>query len=92
MQQPEIQITRAKRKTLSMRFDDAGVLQVRAPKYILNGQIQKFLTKHNDWIVREYGKILERQQTPKEYYLFGEKLDTIPPTHFRSLLPLIRGD
>ncbi len=61
-QHPKIEITRTKRKSISMRFDNDGVLQVRAPRFILEYQIQSFLKKNTPWIDREYKKILERQQ------------------------------
>ncbi len=79
MNTPKIEITKSWRKTLSMRFDSKGVLQVKAPKFLLRGQIDAFLKKHHTWIEREYEKIQERQ-AEKKYYLFGKEIESLTPT------------
>ena len=75
METPIINIKKSWRKSISMRFDTHGVLQVRAPKFMLSSQIKSFLSNHQDWIERELKKITERNVN-KQYYLYGEILDT----------------
>jgi predicted metal-dependent hydrolase len=65
----DIQITKSWRKSLSMRFDKHGVLQVKAPKFLLRPQIDAFISKNQAWIDRESDKIIERVKN-KEHYLF----------------------
>lgn len=73
MSAPEIQITKSWRKSLSMRFDKNGILQVRVPKLMMNTQIQSFISKNQTWIDTNYAK-LQKQQQDKKYYLFGDEI------------------
>jgi len=77
MKKPEMKIIKSWRKSISMSFDKQGVLQVRAPKFMLTYQIEDFLSKNNTWIEKHYSKIQQRQQD-KKYYLFGEELESLP--------------
>jgi len=61
-----------------MSFDAQWVLQVRAPKFMLSGQIQSFIDKNNAWIEKHFQKITERLQN-KKYYLFGKALTQFSP-------------
>lgn len=76
MTEPEIQITKSWRKSISLSFDKQGVLQVRAPKFMLPGQIENFLLKNSDWIDKNFQKIRERELN-KKYYLFWKELENI---------------
>lgn len=89
MKTPEINIKKSWRKSISMRFDTHGVLQVRAPKFMLSSQIKSFLSNHQDWIEREFHKITERKDN-KKYYLFGEECN--PPLFDHNSVPLIKGE
>ena len=57
-----------------MRFDTHGVLQVRAPKFLLPAQIDAFIQKNTAWIEKHYTNI-QKQSQDKKYYLFGEVID-----------------
>lgn len=72
----KIHITKSWRKSISMRFDKERVLQVRAPKFMLQSQIDNFLLQNNSWIDKNFQKILENQKN-KQYYLFGKPLKHI---------------
>jgi len=67
-----------------MRFDKNGILQVKAPKFMLQYQIDAFLQKNSAWIDKHYTKI-QQQKADKKYYLFGEEIfhTTIPSTQSR---------
>ena len=67
------QITKSWRKTLSMRFDAHGVLHVKAPKFMLQYQIDAFIHKNSAWIEKHYTKI-QQQKADKKYYLFGGEI------------------
>lgn len=56
-----------------MRFDKKGVLQIRAPKFMLQAHIYSFIKNNHDWVEREYSKIQDRQEN-KKYYLYGEEI------------------
>jgi len=96
MKDMQINITKSWRKSLSMRFDTHGVLQIKAPKLLLSSQINTFIKKNNIWIEREYSKLQERNNN-KKWYLFGEETSfefiasqsQLPPTSLSlSHLPL----
>lgn len=86
---PEINIVKSWRKSISMRFDRKWILQVKAPKFMLNSQIQTFLVKNKSWIEKHSAQLQERQQDTS-WYLFGEKLtqSQLPANKF----PLMEGD
>ncbi len=65
---PDIVIQKSFRKTLSMRFDKNGILQIKAPVFSTNYQIQKFIEKNKNWI--------DSQQEQKKKSLF--KAEKIP--------------
>lgn len=50
MEKPEVHIRKSLRKSLSMRFDRNWVLQVKAPFFLTDKQIDTFLEKNKDWI------------------------------------------
>ena len=87
MKELQTKITKSWRKSISMSFDKHGVLQVRAPKFMLSSQIQSFLKKNNSWIEKHYAKIRERSEN-KKYYLFGEEI--APQTPLPD--PLLQGE
>ena len=55
-------------ESISLSFDKNGVLQVKAPKFMMPGQINNFLLKNSTWIDENFHKIHERIQN-KKYYL-----------------------
>ncbi len=72
---PNIQITKSWRKSISMSFDKKGVLQVKAPKFMLSWQIESFIEKNEAWIEKHYNKIRERQENKKYYLFWKEQID-----------------
>ena len=59
----EPEITRSKRKTLSLEVKRDGKVIVRAPLRISMKEIRAFIDKHEGWIEKQLQKIAE---TPKE--------------------------
>lgn len=77
---PEINITKSFRKSLSMRFDRKGVLQVKAPIFLTKGQIQAFIEKNASWIEKQEAKKQTSILDPKkisEYKKLAREI--IPP-------------
>lgn len=81
--QLRIHITKSWRKSLSMRFDTNGVLQVKAPKFCMKYQIDGFITKNSAWIEKEYHKIQSRN-TNKKYYLYGKEIEKQSADFFKK--------
>jgi len=77
---PEINIKKSFRKSISMRFDRKGVLQVRAPVFMTKGQIHQFIEKNQSWIEEQKSKIQNSTLDPSkitEYKQLAKR--TIPP-------------
>lgn len=76
---PEIVIQKSLRRSISMRFDRKGILQVKAPVFMTQGQIQSFIEKNQDWIRKQQAKKQDSRLEPEkiEHY---KKLarETIP--------------
>lgn len=53
---PEIVIQKSFRRSIALRFDRKGILQVKAPLFMTQKQIQAFLEKHRDWIEKHQQK------------------------------------
>ncbi len=62
MEEIGYQIVYAKRKTLSLQIKETGEVLVRAPHFVSKTEIEAFVLKHQDWILRQK----ERLQTKKE--------------------------
>ena len=82
----DIEITKSWRKSMSMRFDRQGILQVRVPKLTPQRSIDAFISKHQSWI-DTYSQKIQEQKQDKKYYLFGEELQPsiqLSPTRERG--------
>lgn len=53
-----ITVKKSFRKSLSLRVDRNGVIQVKAPFFVTKKQIDIFLEKHADWIAKQQEKLL----------------------------------
>ncbi len=69
----EIVITKSWRKSISMRFDAEGNLQVKAPKLSSQWTIDSFIAKNQAWIDKHAARI-QKQRQDKKWYLFGEEI------------------
>lgn len=77
MNLPKIQITKSWRKSISMSFDKNGVLQIKAPKFLLRPQIDAFISKNTAWIEKHYTKI-QKQILDKKHYFFWKEVESLP--------------
>ena len=70
----EFAIVKSKRKSLSIAIQPDGNLLVKAPFFMLDSEILKWVKAKTGWIVRQRVKILEQQEmNPPKKYITGEK-------------------
>ena len=71
-------IARKNVKNINLRINREGEVIVSAPMSVTNEQIESFVTKKKDWIVKHQQIILEHQKQKRlnesEILLFGKKL------------------
>jgi len=74
-------IIKSARKTMSLAILGDGTIVVRAPTKIGEGQINKFVSQKQDWIVAKLAKIKNNQSkysdviNYQKYLLYGNKYD-----------------
>ena len=74
------QLTRSKRKSLSIIIKKDGTVQVKAPTWLPKYQIDQFIQKKSDWIKEKRSQLsaLERKSPPHTFqqgdvfYFLGE--------------------
>lgn len=62
-------IVRAKTKRLVLKYDRSGVLVIRCPMRIKQEELEEFVSRHIDWVIKHY----ESSQPQKRQYIDGEK-------------------
>ena len=73
----EIKITRARRKTLSLRILPDGSLDVRAPLDMPKREIDRFLGEKADWIETNRAQVLRDRQLGEKNAITAEQLETL---------------
>lgn len=65
----EFAVIKSKRKSLSIAIQPDGNLLVKAPLFMSDGEILKWVKTKTGWIVRQRAKVLEQQESnlPKKY-------------------------
>jgi len=73
-EQIELVIQKSKRKSMTIAIQPDGNLLVKAPFFLSDDEIVKWVKTKTGWIIRQRAKILEQQQgsSPKQYAA-GEK-------------------
>lgn len=74
-----MKITKSFRKSLSLKLDKNGVLQVKAPFFVTQKQIDLFIEKHRDWIEKQQAKIPEKLSESEITHLISEAKKYIFP-------------
>lgn len=68
-------VTKSKRKTISIQVKADGSVVVKAPVFLSNGEIQKFVMEKENWIVRKQQEMRERNASVKKIgYTDGEMM------------------
>ncbi len=77
---PKIEIKKSFRKSLTMRFDRNGTLQVKAPIFMTNKQIQGFIDRNKSWIEKQKIAKQNSQIDPEKIPEYKkEARELIPP-------------
>ena len=70
----EFAVVKSRRKSLSIAIQPDGNLLVKAPFFVSDGEILKWVKTKTSWIVRQRAKIREQQEmNPPKKYVTGEK-------------------
>jgi len=70
----EFKVTKSKRKSLSIAIQPDGNLLVKAPFFLSDAEILKWVKTKTGWIIRQRAKIIEQQEiNPPKHYISGEK-------------------
>ena len=59
------QIVYSGRKTLSLQVKETGELLVRAPYFVSKREIEAFVLKHQDWILRQKERLQAKKELPE---------------------------
>lgn len=69
----EFTVAKSKRKSLSIAIQPDGRILVKAPLFISDGEIIKWVKSKTAWIVRQRAKVLEQQEAnPPKHFKTGE--------------------
>lgn len=70
----EFAVVKSRRRSLSIAIQPDGNLLVKAPFFMSDGEILKWVKTKTSWIVRKRAKIREQQEmNPPKKYVTGEK-------------------
>ena len=69
------QIKYSKRKTLAIKVDSQGNVVVNAPKNTCVANIDKYLIKHQNWIIKQKEKVKENKRKLYELDYDPENVD-----------------
>ena len=83
---PATRLTRARRKTLSIRITQEGNLEIRAPLGMPKGEIEAFLKEKAQWIETHRAKVLAEYAQGQEAPLGEEEILTLAE-QMRQRLP-----
>jgi hypothetical protein len=97
-----MKIIRSKRKTISLQIKRDGSIEVKAPLYATDAQIQDFLNRKSDWIEKHLQSAKERQEQAEHLTLFtneeiqkmaNQALEVIPErvAHYAPLVGVTYG-
>jgi len=73
-EQIELSIVKSKRKSIAIAIQPDGNLLVKAPVFLSNDEIIKWIKTKTGWIIRQRVEVLKQQQlNPPKQYVTGEK-------------------
>ena len=72
------ELIRSRRKTLSLQVRPDGSVLVRAPLLTSKREIQRFLDRHTDWVLKQQARMLARAAAAELVpQLSGEELNAL---------------
>lgn len=78
-----IRIIKGRYKNLSMRFDEYGNLIIKAPRFVKDSDIEKFIEDKQNWINKQKDKIKQINKEKEKFdfknniYLFGKPVNLL---------------
>lgn len=91
--QEGLQIVRSSRRTIVLQVTSDASVVVKAPHWMPDGHIEKFILQHKDWIDKKRSLILSRSKhLPRkagEYLYLGKTLKLVP-TNITQIM--VQGD
>lgn len=81
MQVMTVIIKKSKRRTISLSVEDDGIVVVRAPRYVTNKQIEKFINEKKSWLEKRLIEMKERKEKTKR---FKELIDIEKTPYYRE--------
>lgn len=52
-----VEIVRSRRKTVSLSVKRTGEIVVRAPLYVKDGEVARFVARHRDWLIKRIAEV-----------------------------------
>ena len=77
MKDKNIKIIRAKRKSVSIRVSDEGLVVVRAPKNVSDAKLNKFLNKSGVWINKKLIENKKQNEKLENYKFCADEINRI---------------
>ncbi len=80
---PNITVTKSFRRTIAMHIEPDGKILVKAPRFVSDGDIRRFIERHSDWIEKHQSRITAVRESKKddEYLFLGKSLTLSPGNH-----------
>ena len=70
----EFAVVKSKRKSISIAIQPDGNLLVKAPLFMFESEILKWVKTKTGWIIRQRAKVLEQQSlNPPKQFVTGER-------------------
>lgn len=86
----EYTLIRSKRKTISIRIKEGGLIEVRAPKYVSVREIEGFIRQKWDWIEASRQDAIERADRLSSVHKLDEdELEELRKKARRIITPLV---
>src|SRR5690554_3520583 len=80
-----VKITASRRKSMSLKLNPKGVVDVRIPVGISKFQVLAFLGSHEDWLIKRYKQFKAIQQQRSQAVMIGGVEHTILKSMVKTL-------
>ena len=76
---------RERRKSLSVKIKDDGIILVKAPKWVTIREVEKFLSSKSDWIIAKQEEVLNRKRLTRKEYKSGSIVKSLGNIYLLSI-------
>lgn len=87
--QPIDILNRGSRRSIFLHIHDDGALEVRAPRFVPEFIIRRFVSSKTDWIIKTRSKLAARSKSKRQIYREGETIRIGGVTY---LIHITQGD